>query len=153
MLRDRLGKDLLIFDGAMGTQLQKAGLGAGDIPEELNIERPELLQSFTEHIWKPGPIFLIHHPLLKLSEGSADTGCHGVADRRCCISQKIVFQQNFTGSRIPCLCQSAQLLIAPGRHFASPARGLRWIGEIPSAPDQTCLTLPFTRRSSLPRSG
>ena len=42
MLRDRLGKDLLIFDGAMGTQLQKAGLTAGDIREELNIIRPEL---------------------------------------------------------------------------------------------------------------
>ena len=37
MLRDRLGKDLLIFDGAMGTQLQIAGLTAGDIPEELII--------------------------------------------------------------------------------------------------------------------
>ena len=44
MLRDRIGKELLIFDGAMGTQLQKAGLGAGDIPEELNIEQPELLK-------------------------------------------------------------------------------------------------------------
>ena len=38
MLLDRIGKDLLIFDGAMGTQLQEAGLRAGDIPEELNID-------------------------------------------------------------------------------------------------------------------
>ena len=33
MLRERLGKDLLIFDGGMGTQLQNAGLQAGEIPE------------------------------------------------------------------------------------------------------------------------
>ena len=49
MLLDRIGKDLLIFDGAMGTQLQEAtGLRAGDIPEELNIDRPELIVSIHE---------------------------------------------------------------------------------------------------------
>lgn len=41
----RLGKELLIFDGGFGTQLQAAGLKAGEIPEELNITRPELVQS------------------------------------------------------------------------------------------------------------
>lgn len=50
MLLDRIGKDLLIFDGAMGTQLQEAGLRAGDIPEELNIDRPELIVSIHENI-------------------------------------------------------------------------------------------------------
>ena len=49
MLLDRIGKDLLIFDGAMGTQLQEAGLRAGDIPEELNIDRPELIVSRPTH--------------------------------------------------------------------------------------------------------
>lgn len=44
MLLERLGKELLIFDGAMGTQLQAAGLKGGDIPEELNITNPELIQ-------------------------------------------------------------------------------------------------------------
>ncbi|MDQ0361780.1 homocysteine S-methyltransferase family protein [Breznakia pachnodae] len=44
MLLERLGKELLIFDGAMGTQLQVAGLKGGDIPEELNITNPELIQ-------------------------------------------------------------------------------------------------------------
>lgn len=40
---------------------------------------------------------------------------------------QITFQQNDAGSRIPFLCQLAQLLIALGRHFSAPARGLRWI--------------------------
>ena len=56
-------------------------------------------------------------------------------------------------SRILCLRQPAQPLIVPGRHFASPARGLRWIEEIPSAPDRTCPTLPLAPRPSPLRSG
>lgn len=58
MLRDRIGKDLLIFDGAMGTQLQNAGLQAGDIPEELNIKRPELLKTIHSNYLKAGADFI-----------------------------------------------------------------------------------------------
>lgn len=58
MLRDRIGKELLIFDGAMGTQLQKAGLGAGDIPEELNIEQPELLKKIHKSYLEAGADFV-----------------------------------------------------------------------------------------------
>lgn len=58
MLLDRIGKDLLLFDGAMGTQLQDAGLKAGDIPEELNIERPELIQSIHERYLEAGADFI-----------------------------------------------------------------------------------------------
>ena len=32
-----------IFDGGFGTELQKRGLKAGDIPEELNITNPEII--------------------------------------------------------------------------------------------------------------
>lgn len=58
MLRDRIGKDLLIFDGAMGTQLQNAGLKAGDIPEELNIEQPELLRGIHRKYLDAGAHFI-----------------------------------------------------------------------------------------------
>lgn len=34
-----------IFDGAMGTMLQNAGLKAGDCPELLNIDKPEIIQN------------------------------------------------------------------------------------------------------------
>lgn len=43
MLRDRLKNDLLIFDGAMGSQLQQRGMQAGEIPEVYNIEHPEII--------------------------------------------------------------------------------------------------------------
>ena len=38
-LKDRLGKEVILFDGAMGTVLQQRGLKAGDVPEKLNIEK------------------------------------------------------------------------------------------------------------------
>ena len=34
----------LVFDGAMGTMLQKYGLKAGDYPEELNFTHSDLIQ-------------------------------------------------------------------------------------------------------------
>ena len=33
MIRDRLGKELLFFDGGMGTLLQERGLAPGELPE------------------------------------------------------------------------------------------------------------------------
>ncbi len=42
-LKKRLNRDLLLFDGGMGTQLQNAGLKAGQIPEELNLDAPDLI--------------------------------------------------------------------------------------------------------------
>jgi len=38
-LKAKLGKEIIIFDGAMGTVLQQRGLQAGDVPEKLNIEK------------------------------------------------------------------------------------------------------------------
>jgi len=35
-LREKLGKQLLFFDGAMGTELQNRGLLAGELPELWN---------------------------------------------------------------------------------------------------------------------
>ncbi len=43
MLRERLNKELLIFDGGFGSQLQALGMKAGEIPEYYNITNPELI--------------------------------------------------------------------------------------------------------------
>ena len=39
----RLGRDVLVLDGAMGTMLQRAGLPAGECPELLNVTAPEMV--------------------------------------------------------------------------------------------------------------
>lgn len=50
-IRELLGKKLLFFDGGMGTMLQKNGMGAGEIPELLNITRPDLIEQIhTEYL-------------------------------------------------------------------------------------------------------
>ena len=40
-----LGKNVLFFDGAMGTQIQKKGLRLGETPETFNIKNPAVIQS------------------------------------------------------------------------------------------------------------
>ena len=54
----RLGKDMLLFDGGMGTQLQAAGLKPGGIPEELNISDPALIQDVHTRYLKAGADFI-----------------------------------------------------------------------------------------------
>lgn len=42
-LLKKIERDFLLFDGAMGTMLQKSGLKPGQLPEQLNITNPELI--------------------------------------------------------------------------------------------------------------
>ena len=58
MLQDLLGKKTLFFDGGMGTQLQANGLSVGAIPEELNIDNPELIVMIHENYLKAGADFI-----------------------------------------------------------------------------------------------
>ncbi len=44
-IRELLGKQLLFFDGGMGTMLQKHGMKGGEIPELININNPSLIQN------------------------------------------------------------------------------------------------------------
>ena len=57
-LLSRLGKDMLFFDGGMGTQLQAAGMQTGGIPEELNIDHPEWLVTIHSNYLKAGADFI-----------------------------------------------------------------------------------------------
>ena len=43
-LKEILQDNILIFDGAMGTMLQKKGLKLGENPELLNITHPEIIE-------------------------------------------------------------------------------------------------------------
>ncbi len=42
-IMNRLGRDALVIDGAMGTMLQRAGLPAGECPELINVTAPEMV--------------------------------------------------------------------------------------------------------------
>ncbi len=50
-IKELLGKQILFFDGGMGTMLQKYGMKGGEIPELLNITNPELITKIhTEYL-------------------------------------------------------------------------------------------------------
>lgn len=58
MLQEDIKDKVLIFDGAMGTQLQEAGMLAGEIPEVLNITNPALIQDIHTRYIKAGANFI-----------------------------------------------------------------------------------------------
>lgn len=54
MLRERLGKELLFFDGGMGTLLQAEGLAPGELPETWNIEKKESIRKIHQAYFEAG---------------------------------------------------------------------------------------------------
>lgn len=57
-LLERLGKELLIFDGGMGTEIQKTDYKAGKIPEEINIDRKDIIIDIHERYLAAGADFI-----------------------------------------------------------------------------------------------
>ena len=58
MLREKIRNEVMIFDGGMGTQLQQAGMKAGEIPEVYNIEHPEIVIDIHSRYLKAGANFI-----------------------------------------------------------------------------------------------
>lgn len=54
MLLKRLGKELLFFDGGMGTLLQEEGLLPGELPETWNIEHSDIIQNIHKSYFEAG---------------------------------------------------------------------------------------------------
>lgn len=59
MLQEKLGKELLFFDGGMGTLLQKEGLKPGELPENWNIEKKDVIQSIHHSYYEAGSNILL----------------------------------------------------------------------------------------------
>ncbi len=59
MLQEKLGKELLFFDGGMGTLLQREGLKPGELPENWNIEKRDVIQSIHRNYYEAGSNILL----------------------------------------------------------------------------------------------
>ena len=59
MITDRLGKELLFFDGGMGTLLQEKGLAPGELPETWNISRPEVIKEIHKRYIEAGSAIVL----------------------------------------------------------------------------------------------
>ena len=53
-IREFLKNNLLYLDGGMGTLLQSEGLAAGELPERLNLTRPELIRRIHKDYFDAG---------------------------------------------------------------------------------------------------
>ena len=54
MLKERLGKELLFFDGGTGTLLQEQGLKPGELPEAWSIEHGDILVDIHRQYYEAG---------------------------------------------------------------------------------------------------
>ncbi|HJA06290.1 MAG TPA: homocysteine S-methyltransferase family protein, partial [Candidatus Mediterraneibacter pullicola] len=74
MLRERLGKELMFFDGGMGTLLQKRGLAPGELPETWNLTRPEEIREIHRYYIEAGSDIVLTNTFganaLKFHDGS-----------------------------------------------------------------------------------
>jgi len=78
-LKSRLaGGDVILSDGAMGTQLQAEGLGPGEAPEAWNLTRPETLEKIAEAYIAAGSD-LVHTNSFGASP--LKLGAHGLAEK------------------------------------------------------------------------
>ena len=59
MLQEKLGKELLFFDGGMGTLLQKEGLKPGELPENWNIVKSEVIRNIHRSYYEAGSNILL----------------------------------------------------------------------------------------------
>ncbi len=53
-IRERLGRELLFFDGGMGTLLQERGLEPGELPEVWNLKHPEEVEEIHRRYFEAG---------------------------------------------------------------------------------------------------
>lgn len=53
-IRERLGKELLFFDGGMGTLLQAEGLAPGELPETWSIRHPDKVEAIHRQYYEAG---------------------------------------------------------------------------------------------------
>lgn len=74
MILDRLGKELLFFDGGMGTLLQAEGLKPGELPEAWNITHPEIVTGIHRKYIEAGSDLILTNTFganaLKFHDGS-----------------------------------------------------------------------------------
>jgi 5-methyltetrahydrofolate--homocysteine methyltransferase len=53
-IREYLKSNIIYLDGAMGTVLQKSGLGAGELPERLNLTKPDVIKKIHKDYYDAG---------------------------------------------------------------------------------------------------
>ena len=101
MLKELLKRDYVILDGAMGTNLFRTGLTAGECPESWNIDNPE-------------KIFKIHEEFVNAGSDIIITNTFGGNQFRLKLHQleSKVKELNFAGAQIARECAGKKVFVA-----------------------------------------
>ena len=75
MLRERLGKELIYFDGGMGTLLQEKGLAPGELPETWNLAHPEEIRNIHRRYIEAGSDIVLTNTFGANALKFHDDGC------------------------------------------------------------------------------
>ena len=57
-IKDRIGKEFIVFDGGFGSQLQARGVKTGENSAEINIKDPDLVTAIHKDYLKAGAMCL-----------------------------------------------------------------------------------------------
>ena len=73
------GSDFLLFDGAMGTQLQERGLAAGELPELLCLSNPqEVTEIHAAYVAAGADYLVVGRPITRAADPLA--AAHAILD-------------------------------------------------------------------------
>ena len=75
MIREKLGKELLFFDGGMGTLLQAKGLAPGELPETWNLLHPEAIREIHQSYIEAGSDIVLTNTFGANALKFHDEGC------------------------------------------------------------------------------
>jgi len=113
-IRDRLAEgSILIFDGAIGTMLQRAGLQSGDVAELWNVERPEVVKNVHRAYKAAGSDLFTTN---SFQGSSISLGAKGLAER--------AFELNLAAAQLAREVAGDQVIVAgsigPSGQFLQP---------------------------------
>lgn len=58
-IREEFGKRIIFFDGGMGALLQERGLKPGELPEQWNIDHPEVITEIHSEYLQAGAVIIL----------------------------------------------------------------------------------------------
>ena len=93
MLKERLGKEVLYFDGGMGTLLQEKGLQAGELPEIWNLTHMEEVIEIHRDYFEAGSDIVLTNTFganaLKFQDSEYELEDIGEVKEKCLLSLNI----------------------------------------------------------------
>jgi len=101
---DLINKRIVLFDGAMGTELIKKGLPKGTCPEYWNLEKPEIIKEIHQRYYNAGSDAVLTNSFggnkIKLSAYKMQNKCYGINFKAAKIANESKLKRKYVGGSI-----------------------------------------------------